>query len=151
MSSPRGTDSGPEPLSSLVARSLQLLRRECPTHSRRLRQLCAGMTIEVVLPEECFRIDACDALSLITVTVGIQGHDRDRPRVDIRTSRGAVARLVEGDDHLHEQLSTGRLEIRAAASELARLDEALLWYIHGAIRSIGHRHLRRSLLETSGP
>lgn len=143
-------------LSELVGRSLEVLREERPEHAQRVARYLEGLWIDVVLPEERFCIGASTPERPLGVRRIASNAERAMPverttraggQIDVRLDRHVVIDLVEGSVDLRDALATGRVELWGIAEQLARLDHALRWYVHGAIRSRGHRALRVALTE----
>lgn len=129
-----------ESLRSLLGRSLEVLRREQPEHFEGVRRAAAGLVVEIDGGDERFGVRFGEgAFGGIEIVDGEQ--ERQAGVIRVRTRREAVVELVEGVADLREQLRSGRLEVFGPLRGLGRLDEALRWYLHGALRSQEHRDL----------
>ena len=135
-----------ESLRSLLGRSLELLRCEQPEHFDGVRRAAAGLVVEIDGGDERFRVcfgeGAFGGIEIVDC-----GQERQAGVVRVRTRREAVVELVEGVADLREQLRSGRLEVIGPLRGLGRLDEALRWYVHGALRCPHHRELHLKFRE----
>lgn len=111
-----------------MERSLAALRREHPeAHGRFCRHL-AGTTVALRIDGEAMTLSFDETEATLRRGVGAAP-------VEFTATCAALLDLVRGRLSLHDAIRAGRADLRGAVPALARFDEALMLYLHGAVRS----------------
>jgi hypothetical protein len=126
VSAPGG--GGPGPLLPIIADSFRALARERPRELRELCRLLAGRALAIDVEGEPVGV----AFDEAEVRVA---HHEGAPAVRLSMRRSLIADVIRAETTLAEALLDGRLEVAGGVDEIARLHDALMVYVHGAIRA----------------
>ncbi len=111
-----------------LAQSFGALQRELPAvYAQLCRQLCpreVGIVVDGETVAACFQRD----------DVRLSRH-RVNPAVEMRTSRGAILAVIDGESTLLDSILDDRLCLRGGPEDVLAFHEALLTYVHGAVRA----------------
>lgn len=122
------SSSTPTPdFADLVERSLAALRREHPEAYGRFGRTLAGTTVAL-------RVDG-EAMTLAFDGEASLHRGASAAPVEFTATCAALLDLVQGRLSLRDAVRSGRADLRGAVPALARFDEALMLYLHGAVRS----------------
>jgi hypothetical protein len=124
-------DAAPDeegPMLPIVADSLRALAAERPAELATLCALLAGRTLAIAVEGEPMAVSFDEGRVACARSAG-------PPAVRLRMRRALIADVIRARTSLAEALVDGRLEVTGPVDEIARLHEALLAYVHGAIRA----------------
>ncbi len=113
--------------SGFLAHSMTLLAAEKPrVHARLcalLRDREASVTMDGVITGIAFPGGAFRLVQTV-----------DRPFIELRASRRTVLDVIDGRLTLEEAIWGSQLELRGGLDDLVRFHDALVVYLHGAVR-----------------
>jgi hypothetical protein len=112
---------------SFLRRSMQLLRDEQPAaYVAMCRQLAAhGVQLQV----------GSERVGLRFATVEVSFDDAVQPQICVRTSKAAVVGVLDAEMSLAEAVLNDKLVVIGALPDLVAFEEALSFYVHGAVRA----------------
>jgi hypothetical protein len=112
---------------TFLDQSMTLLAAEKPTvyarlcaslRDREARVTMDGERVGIAFPAATFRLAG----------------DVDDPLIELASTRATVLAVVDGRSTLEEAVWSGRLELRGRLDDLVRFHDALVLYLHGAVR-----------------
>ena len=133
---------------TFLARSFDALRREVPeAYSRMCRRLASRAVALRVDEERVAVVFARDEARIVA--------DGRECAVEVRTSRTAVLRVIDARDTLMSAVLADRLVLRGAPRDVLAFHDALMAYVHGAVRARSFpdllRQFRQRRRRTSRP
>lgn len=117
-----------EPISSLLRRSLEHLEDEVPDSYRLLVAALGPMVVELDVDGEMFSLRGGTRLR---VSDGASQPAGAR----IATSRGTILDLLDAKVGLGEAVEIGTVRVRGPLDDVQRAHDALLAYVHAAVRA----------------
>jgi hypothetical protein len=125
-----------QPFSSFLKRSLDVLAREAPRAASALCEQLSKIALRVSVDGE--------RMSLVVVRGRLRVYAvQDVGDTFLSTRRATLVALLDGRQSLLDAVLDGSLELRGAVADLLVVDEALLTYFHGAVRSPSFPELLR--------
>ena len=121
---------------TLVEESFAALQRELPEAHLRIREHLAELSLRVRVDDERFGLAFSAAQVQVTAQHGVAV-------ARVRTRRAAIAALLDGNISLADAVLEDRLQVLAPLEVLARLQEGLRLYVHGAVRCVSFPELLR--------
>ena len=112
---------------TLVEESFAALQRELPEAHLRIREHLADLSLRVEIDDERFGLAFSAAQVQVTAQHGVAA-------ARVRTGRAGISALLDGDVSLADAVREDRLQVVAPLEVLARLQEGLRLYVHGAVR-----------------
>jgi hypothetical protein len=142
-----------ESVSALLRRSLEHLATEVPPGLRRLAVLLGPLVVEVEVDGEVFALRGGET---VTVTDHLPA-DRDpihgdpsrAAAVRIATSRAAIRALLDAETSLAAAVDHDLVRVRGRLDDVLRAHDALLAYIHAAVRAPSSEGLLGGLYPTA--
>jgi hypothetical protein len=128
-----------------LERSLDAIEREAP--------VAYGLIVRA-LGRRAIVIAIGDDVATLSMASGSHAIARDggaRGAVELSLTEAIVRRLLEGRLTIVDAALAGDLVLRGAADDLAALHDALLAFIHGAVRSSSTPRLLESYLDRDAP
>ncbi len=125
----------------IAERSLELLARDCPWHWDRLGRALAGQRLEIRIDGGGFALVAERGEPRIIAQT-------TAPTAVLRTERGVLRELIQGERSLLRAIEDDSLDVRGAVPDLLALSDCLLIYVAGALRSPEHLELLDELRGT---
>jgi hypothetical protein len=128
----------PEPaFAAFLWESFAVLRRELPETYRRLCSHLSPREVAIQVGDESVvvRFEPRGAQRLAVPV---------RPQIEVHTTRAAILSLIDARSTLVESILGDELLLRGTADELLRFHDALMIYVHGAIRAPSFPHLLRA-------
>lgn len=119
----------PEDVAELLRRSLRRLRSEVPDSYRHLITALGPLVVEVTIDGEVFVLRA-DRHELWVGDGAAPGAG-----TRIRTSLGTVLDVLDARLPMVEAVESGRLAVRGSLDDVLRAHDALIAYMHAAIRA----------------
>lgn len=129
----------PEPFSVFLRRSLDAVRAEVPMAWRELSHQLDDVPI-------LLRVDGDP--TRLWFTRGELRWDEGTPVVEVRVGREGILAMIDGLP-LADAVLDGHLDLRGAPHHLATFHDALLAWLHGAVRSPSHPALLRAYRSSS--
>lgn len=130
--------------SRFLARSLALLEDELPDFYCRVPK-AIGMR-RVLLHVDDERIGVISGARRLSLTM-----EMTSPDVELRTTRSAIVRLVDGTDSLVDAILADRVVLRGTVDDLIAFHDGLMAYLHAAVRCPGFQELRDEYLAEARP
>ena len=93
----------------------------------------SSLTVDIAVADERFVVDFGDESDLGILTEPDE-HRLMNPTVRISSTREAIAAVLGGRSTLEESVLTGELDIVGELAEIALLHDALVAFMHGAVR-----------------
>lgn len=118
-----------EPVSALLRRSLHHMAGEIPPGYRRCADMLGPLVVEVDVEGEVFALRGGNAL---TVT---DGGARDGASVRITTSRTAILAVLDAESSLADAVLADRVRVWGTVDDVLRAHDALIAYVHAAVRA----------------
>lgn len=114
-----------------VRRGVVSLARELPWASARMGAALGERVVHLVVDGELAAVRWRDGAARVRESADPEAP----PTVTLRTSRGVVLALADGDDTLLDAVLSGRVVLRGAARDLAAFHAALMAFLQGAVRA----------------
>jgi hypothetical protein len=118
-----------ESLGALLDESFTILRDEVPEANRRMCSRLEGEVV-VICADDQSVVVACDGAAM-----RVQAGSIADASAEIRTSRRAILRVLDGEVTLADAVLAGAVSVRASLEALVRLNHGLAMYVHGAVRA----------------
>lgn len=115
-------------VSSLLRRSVEHLEDEVPASYRALVAQLGPMIVELDVDGEVFSLRGGDRLRVSDGATQLAG-------VRIATSRATLLDLVDAKVGLGEAVEADRVSVRGSLDDVQRAHDALLAYVHAAVRA----------------
>jgi hypothetical protein len=131
-----------ERVSSLLRRSVEHLEREVPDSYRLLVAELGPMVVELNVDGEVFTLRGGDRLRVLDGAADVAGSR-------IVTSRVTILDVVDARVALGEAVEAGTVSVRGSLDDVQRAHDALLAYVHAAVRAPSQPTLLSEL--RSGP
>lgn len=130
--------SGPDrSIRVLVDDSLRILERRAPHTIHAMIRRLGRLRCRVTVGGERFILVA-DRTALATT---VDTSTALAPEIDVRTDRGALLRVLDGELTLVESIRAGEIVVRGSAADVADLHEALRAYVLGCVLAADTRPL----------
>ncbi len=126
-----------EPVAALLRESLHRLATEAPSGHRRLADVLGPLRVTIDVDGEVFALHGGD-----TVAVTAPGP----ADVVIATSRAAILALLDAETSLAAAVDADRVRVRGRLADVLRAYDALMAYVHAAVRAPGTAALRDRFL-----
>lgn len=126
-----------EPVAGLLRESLHHLATDTPSGHRRLADVLGPLRVTIDVDGEVFGLRGGDT---VTVTAP------DPADVVIATSRAAILALLDAETSLAAAVDADRVRVRGSLADVLRAYDALVAYVHAAVRAPGTAVLRDRLL-----
>ena len=117
-------------LCALLDESFTVLRREVPEAHRRMCAELSGDGVAIRVDDESVVV-ACNGFEMRVR----KGNARTGTIAEIRTSRQAILRVLDGKMTLADAVLTDAVRAQASLEALVRLNRGLAMYVHGAVRA----------------
>jgi hypothetical protein len=117
-----------ERISSLLRRSVEHLEDEVPDSYRVLAAELGPMVVELDVDGEVFSLHGCGRLQ-------VSDGAAQMPGVRIVTSRVAILDLLDARVGLGEAVEAGTVSVQGSLDDIQRAHDALLAYVHAAVRA----------------
>jgi hypothetical protein len=117
-------------LYTLLDESFAVLRHEVPEAYRRMCLELEGNAVVITVDDEAV-IVASDGVAMHVETVSAA----TRTSAEIRTSRQAILRVLDGETGLADAVLSNAVSARASLETLVQLNRGLAMYVHGAVRA----------------
>jgi hypothetical protein len=117
-----------EPVAELLRRSLEHLAAEVPGSYQYLRTELGALVVEVDVDGEVFSVRGGVRLAVADGGASDAG-------ARITTSRCAVLDVLDAGLALGDAVSAGRVDVHGSLDDVLRAHDALLAYVHGAVRA----------------
>ena len=127
---------------SLVAESFASISIEAPGAHHALTRALSDQTIAIMLDDERFGVAA---RPIPTITA-----PSESPDVAITVSASTVRAVIDGDLSLADAVTNDHVRAVGSLDAIAQVHDALIAYVHGAIRSPAVPDLRPRFDEISG-
>lgn len=131
-----------ERVSSLLRRSVEHLEREVPDSYRLLVAELGPMVVELNVDGEVFTLRGGDRLRVLDGAADVAGSR-------IVTSRVTILDVLDARVALGEAVEAGTVTVRGSLDDVQRAHDALLAYVHAAVRAPSQPTLLSEL--RSGP
>lgn len=118
-----------EPLAAFLGASLAAIRRDAAPSARAVAAALGATVVELAVDGERVVIRACP--ELVVEPAGAM----PRPSAEVDTTGRALLALLDGDDELYPAIVDGRVRVRAAAGDAARLFDAMRGFVEGCART----------------
>ena len=135
-----------EPFGEMLRRSFAVLEREAPAHLSALGVALGASAVDFAVDGDAVRV-AVGAGG--RVAVGAIGESP--PAVQVFSSRAAILALVDGQHTLAGAVRDGVLDLSGRPYEIARFLDALVIYLHGAVRCPGMPAILAHWRDLGGP
>ncbi|HEX3732791.1 MAG TPA: SCP-2 sterol transfer family protein [Mycobacteriales bacterium] len=127
-----------EQVSSLLRRSIGHLEDEVPASYRHMLEALGPLVVEVDVDGEVF---ALSGGRRVDVTDGPAAASSAR----VSSSRGTILDLVDARFSLDEAVEAGVVNVHGSLDDILRAHDALLAYVHAAVRAPSHPELLAAL------
>jgi hypothetical protein len=127
-----------EHLSSLLRRSVEHLEDEVPDSYRLVVESLGPLVVDVDVDGELFSLKAGRRLEVTDGQAGVGG-------ARITSSRAAILDLLDAKLGLDEAVQAGDVGVYGSLDDVLRLHDALLAYVHAAVRAPSHPELLAAL------
>lgn len=117
-----------ERVSSLLRRSVEHLEDEVPDSYRVLVAELGPMVVELAVDEEVFSLSGGERLQVCDGAAQVAG-------VRIATSRAAILDVLDARVGLGEAVEAGTVNVLGCLDDVTRAHDALLAYVHAAVRA----------------
>jgi hypothetical protein len=117
-----------ERVSSLLRRSVQHLEDEVPDSYRLLVAELGPLVVELDVDGEVFSLRGGDRLQVSDGTAQMAG-------ARIGTTRDAILDLLDAKVGLGEAVEAGMVGVRGSLDDVQRAHDAMLAYVHAAVRA----------------
>ncbi|MGO9156960.1 SCP-2 sterol transfer family protein [Mycobacterium sp.] len=117
-----------EPVSSLLRRSVEHLADEVPDSYRLLVAELGPMVVELDVDGELFSLRGDGRLQ-------VSDGPADNAGARIATSRATILEVLDAEVALGEAVEAGRVSVRGSLDDVQRAHDALLAYVHAAVRA----------------
>ncbi len=127
-----------ERISSLLRRSVEHLEEEVPDRYRLLITRLGPMVVELDIDGELFSLRGDGRLR-------VSDGAAEEAGVRIGASRGTILDLVDATVGLNEAVEAGTVSVRGSLDDVQRAHDALMAYVHAAVRASSHPRLLSEL------
>ncbi|OBF52075.1 SCP-2 sterol transfer family protein [Mycobacterium sp. 852002-50816_SCH5313054-b] len=117
-----------EGISSVLRRSIRHLEGEVPDSYHLLKAVLGPMVVQLDVDGDIFSLRGGDRLQVSDGAAGTSD-------VHITSSRAAILDLLDARVGLGEAVEGGRVCVRGALDDVQRAHDALLAYVHAAVRA----------------
>jgi len=124
---------------SFLGESLDVMRRETPRAYAALCERLAPHVVHLVVGDEALGV--CGNGDGYAVSVVAAPADAS---VDVRTTRATILALIDARLSLIDAILTDGIELRGCPDDVVAFHDALLTYVHGAVRSPSFPRLLRA-------
>lgn len=135
-----------EPFGEMLRRSFAVLEREAPAHLTALGVALGAAAVDFSVDGDRVRVAVGAGAR---PAVGIPGDSP--PAVRVFSSRAAILGLIDGQHTLAGAVREGVLDLFGRPDEIARFLDALVIYLHGAVRCPGMPAILARWRDLGGP
>jgi hypothetical protein len=129
-----------ETVASLLRRSLEHLAAEVPEGYRWLVEELGPLHVEVAVDDEHFAVRGGGGVHVVDAST-------ECPHARVTTSRAAILDLLDGVITLDEAVAAGQLDAIGPLDALLQAHDALIAYVHAAVRAPSVPGLRAKLTD----
>ena len=117
----------PEPFQAFLLRSMDLLEREKPALHARLEAMLVQKELELVIDEVPLSLRFAPTMTVLD--------DPTAPDIRLRSNTAVILAVMDGELSLEDAVLNDHIVLVGALRDLVLFHEALLLYLHGAVRA----------------